>query len=237
MDLSNHTKTLKCKSLKGTLLQMSVLDLKKIKDHPETWDYMAKTNKATLVKNPEVMINQMIYRKAGASEDQPKMSFLKPTKEIDLKPHIRVVAIPSPPKFKKDIQQFKTLDTHTEGTVLSSFRTTKNKDKGQLAVDRFLKNRTLKSDVRNSAVMTSRMSAVRSPRHPQLPSIQGDLNMQDNIECMRRLMEPKCRYLNQQTLISPVRKEYLSNFDSFSGSTHIRYFNRRLATSCVSKRS
>jgi hypothetical protein len=63
MDLSSHTKTLKCKSLKGTLLQMSVLDLKKIKDHHETWDYMAKVNKNKLVKNPEVLINTMIYRK------------------------------------------------------------------------------------------------------------------------------------------------------------------------------
>lgn len=41
--MMNHTKTLHCKTGHGSLLRLKVADLKTIKAHPETWEYMVKT--------------------------------------------------------------------------------------------------------------------------------------------------------------------------------------------------
>ena len=42
---------------------MSVSYIKQITDHPETWDFIKKVNKNKLVKNPEHVATQMIFKK------------------------------------------------------------------------------------------------------------------------------------------------------------------------------
>jgi hypothetical protein len=61
----NHTKTFKCKSLYGTLLEMPVEDFyQRIKrDHEDTWNMIMEINSKKHVKNPERITHKMLYIK------------------------------------------------------------------------------------------------------------------------------------------------------------------------------
>lgn len=70
-----HTKTLRCKSQTGTLLQMNAAHLKQIKDHPDTWDFINLVSRSSYVKNPEKIAARMIFNKDNRLYTQNKSLF------------------------------------------------------------------------------------------------------------------------------------------------------------------